>query len=167
MTLFFGIGSIIKNNAGELPDQRLPLRTDGCYINETISATFFDSSQHSLRQNVAWKDETYTPLTQVLSISYLWQPLVTIVSTVVFGLLFSFIINIFTKPPKVKALYMTPIIVSMWKSIFGVKKLSQWIDFDDDEEDDHANNDAVNSGRYSITSDSSYVRQNCLNIYNI
>lgn len=157
VTLFFGIGSIIKNNAGELPDQRLPVRTDGCYINETISATtFFDSSQYSVKQNVAWKDETYTPLTQVLSISYLWQPLVTIVSTVVFGLLFSFVINIFKKPPKVKAKYMTPLILSMWKGIFSAKKLNQWIDFDDDD-DNNPSNDAI-SGRTSVSNDSIYVR---------
>lgn len=157
MTLFFGIGSIMKNNAGELPNQMLPVRTDGCYINETIT-TFADSSPYSMKQNVEWKDETYTTLTKVLSISYLWQPVITIVGTVVFGLLFSLIINMFQKSPKVKSKLMTPIILSMWKKILGVDKLSRWIDFDDhDEEDNHANEDAV-SERNSIASDSLYVR---------
>lgn len=86
LTLFFGLGSILKNNAGELPNQRLSLRTDGCYVNETRTSYMDDIEQYSFKQ--AWKDETYTPLTQALSISYLWQPLVTLVSTVVFGLLF-------------------------------------------------------------------------------
>lgn len=156
ITLFFGIGSIMKNNAHELPDQTLPVRTDGCYINETIKS-FVDSSPYSMKQNIAWKDESYTPLTKVLSISYLWQPVITIVSTVVFGLLFSLIINIFKKSPKVKAKYMTPLILSMWKRILGVERLSHWIDFDDDdEEDSHANDDTV-SERNSISSDSLYV----------
>ncbi|KAJ6645757.1 Sodium-coupled monocarboxylate transporter 1 [Pseudolycoriella hygida] len=150
MTLFFGLGSILKNNAGELPDQRLHVRTDGCYVNETIT-TSFDSALYSAKQNVAWKDETYPPLTEVLSISYLWQPLITIVSTVVFGLLFSVVINVFKKPPKVKAKYMTPIILSIWKKIYSEKRLNYWIDFsDDDVVDVHVSNDV---GRNSITSD--------------
>lgn len=141
MTLFFGIGSIVKNNAQELPDQRLPLRTDGCYIDE--SATFFNSTQqYTMKQNAAWKDETYSPLTTILSISYLWPPLVTIVSTVVFGLLFSFVINLFKRPPKVKTTYMTPIVLSMWISILGRDRLRFWLDFDDEDGNSENNPDS-------------------------
>lgn len=154
LTLFFGIGSILKNNAGELPDQRLSLRTDGCYVNETLSRSYIDSSHYSFKQNVEWKDESYTTLTEVLSISYLWQPLVTLVSTVVFGLLFSFIVNLFKKPTKVKAKYMTPIILSMWIWILGVNRLSNWIDFDDSDDDVDNQSDNTASVRNSISSDS-------------
>lgn len=146
LTLFFGIGSIIKGNANELPNQRLPLRTDGCYVDDSM--TFFNTTQqYTLKQNVAWKDETYSPLTTVLSISYLWQPLITIVGTVIFGLLFSFVVNLFKRPPKVKTKFMTPIILSMWIRILGVKRLRYWLDFDD--EDESSENNPV-SGRDSI-----------------
>lgn len=156
LTLFFGIGSILKNNAGELPDQRLPLRTDGCYVNETLSRSYIDSSHYSFKQNVEWKDESYTTLTEVLSISYLWQPLVTLVSTVVFGLLFSFIVNLFKKPTKVKAKYMTPIILSIWIRILGVNRLSNWIDFDDSDDVDNQSDNTA-SVRNSISSESLHV----------
>lgn len=99
-----------------------------------MSRSFFDENSlyYSDRQNIAWKDEEYNTLTQVLSISYIWPPLVTVVSTVVFGLLFSVVINMFKKPPKVKAIYMTPIILSFWKWFYGMEKLGQWVDFDED-----------------------------------
>lgn len=122
-----------------------------------------ESSQYSLRQNVAWKEESYSTMTQVLSISYLWQPVLTIVSTVVFGLLFSLIVNIFQKPPRVKAKYMTPIIMSMYKKILSAERLNSLFDFDDDDEeeeykgDDDATTRTV-SVRNSISTDSLYVR---------
>jgi len=105
LTLFFGIGSIIKNNAGELTNQKLPLRTDGCYRNETLTSFLSSTQQYTSKANDAWKDEIYSPLNNVLSISYLWPPLVTVVTTVIFGLLFSVIINAFTKPRKGKRDY--------------------------------------------------------------
>lgn len=162
LTLFFGIGSIIKNNAAELPDQRLPLRTDGCYIDEPMTSFFNNSQQFTLKQNDAWKDEMYSPLTKVLSISYLWQPVIPIVGTVIFGLLFSIVINIFKRPKRVKANYMTPIILSMWIRILGVKRLQNWIDFDDDEVE-QANIDAVS--RDSISRDSLSVSWNFMIFY--
>jgi hypothetical protein len=133
MTLFLGIGSIIAGNDGKLPNQKLSLRTDGCYLNETDS---YDIDQNFLRTNVAWKEQDYPGLDNIFAMSYLWQPLIPVVGTVVFGLIFSAIVNLLRKtdPTPVKTKYMTPIILSMWVKLLGRKRLTKWIRFEDDED---------------------------------
>ncbi|ODN05898.1 Sodium-coupled monocarboxylate transporter 2 [Orchesella cincta] len=135
LTLFIGIGSIVEGNAGKLSNQKLSVSTEECYINETTNSFYSpNDTAPSLRFNTDWKNVEYSPLHNLLGISYLWLPAITIVGSIVFGLIFSMIINTFKKPKPVKAKYMTPIIVSMWVKIFGEKKASEWIDFHDEDE---------------------------------
>lgn len=138
ITLFLGIGSILAGNAKELPNQKLPLRTDGCYWNETdVTSNFI--TRFSISENDGWKDQEYSTLNTIFSISYLWQPLITVVSSVVFGLLFSVIINQYRKSPPVKSRYLSPYIVTMWVKILGKEKLEQWIEFEDENTDMNEN----------------------------
>jgi len=137
ITLFLGVGTIIAGNAGDLPNQKLPLRTDGCYLNTTESLRSYPIESMLMKANTAWKDEEYSTLTNLFSISYLWQPMITLFSTVIFGLLFSLIINVYKRSPPVKEKYMTPIIVSMWKAILGKERLESWIEFEEDDINDN------------------------------
>ncbi|CAL8112703.1 unnamed protein product [Orchesella dallaii] len=138
LTLFIGIGSIVEGNAEKLSNQKLDLRTDGCYINETINSTiaspYLHNSETSLRFNTDWKEIEYDALHNLLGMSYLWLPAITVVSAIVLGLVFSMLLNMWKKSPPVKAKFMTPIIVSMWVKILGEKKVSEWIDFHDEDE---------------------------------
>lgn len=164
LTLFIGIGSIIQGNAGKLSNQKLPLRTDGCYIleNETQSSTvnYFiveDSDQFSVRGNTAWKDEEFSALNSLFGISYLWLPAITVCSAIIFGLIFSMLINIKSKQAPVKEKYLTPIIVTMWKKILDPERLKRWIEFEsiDDNNKKFAQICTVTNGNgYNIKEDS-------------
>jgi len=133
LTLFLGIGSILAGNDKRLPSQKLFLRTDGCYTNDTDP--FFNLTIP--RHNTEWKDIELEGADNLYAMSYLWQPIVPIVGTVVFGFIFSIIINMLrkTEPTPVKTRFMTPIMVSMWVKLLGKEKLSRWMQFEDDERD--------------------------------
>ncbi|XP_021948921.1 sodium-coupled monocarboxylate transporter 1 [Folsomia candida] len=159
ITLFLGLGSIMAGNAGNLPNQKLPLRTDGCYLNETTIFSSNLNSPFSIRDNDAWKDKEYSTLNTIFSISYLWQPLITIVGSVVFGLFFSIIVNMYRKSPPVKSRYLSPLILKMWLKILGRTRLESWIEFED--EDENANKTkkdsygmgTIPSGKLSVKSE--------------
>lgn len=137
LTLFIGIGSIIEGNAGHLSNQKLPLREDGCYINETTTESTI-LSEISPRFNKQWKDVEYSDLNNLFGISYLWLPAITVSSAIIFGLIFSMVINIWRKPPPVKAKYMTPMIVTMWRKILGEERIRHWVDFSDENDENNS-----------------------------
>lgn len=137
LTLFFGLGSILTGNAGNLPNQKLPLRNDGCYLNNTEEEYIFSTLVNKIKTD-DWKDKEYSGLTNAFAISYLWLPVITILSTIFFGLLFSAIVNMFKASPPVKSRYMTPIILSMWVAILGKKRLESWVEFEIEDENDIA-----------------------------
>ncbi|XP_035714145.1 sodium-coupled monocarboxylate transporter 1 isoform X2 [Folsomia candida] len=145
ITLFIGVGSILQGNEGLLPVQKLPLRTDGCYVNEMLQDTFFSPA------GKGWKDEDYSPLTKIFSIAYLWQPAITIMSTLIFGMLFSIIINASGgnngRKRRVKSRYLSPHVLSMWVYIFGSERMKKWVEFEEDE--DVARNKIDNSDNKS------------------
>lgn len=152
LTLFIGVGSILDGNEGLLPNQKLPLRTDGCYINDTIddftttiSSMFGDSRSGSIISSypTSWKDEEYSALTKLFSVAYLWQPVITVLSTIIFGLLFSIMINLWRKNGEkgdrhrqpVKSRYLSPHILTMWVKLLGKDRLKDWVEFEDEDED--------------------------------
>jgi hypothetical protein len=138
--LFLGIGSILAGNAKELPNQKLPLRTDGCYLNESdIGYSSNLLPRFHISDNDGWKDQEYSTINTIFSISYLWQPLITILSSVIFGLLFSLIINQYRKAPPVKSRYLSPLVLKMWVKILGKKRLENWIEFEPEETDENEN----------------------------
>lgn len=119
LTLFIGVGSIVEGNAGNLSNQKLPLRTDGCYLNESLGG---------LIESTNWKDIEYSGMNNLLGISYLWQPAIPVCGSIIFGLIFSIIYRLFRKQGPVKAKYMTPIIVSLWQKILSEKTFNDWIE---------------------------------------
>lgn len=165
LTLFIGIGSIVQGNAGKLSNQKLSLRTDGCYLNTTtvspenyfIATSPEDDLSLSPRFNTAWKDEEYSALNNLFGISYLWLPAITVASTIIFGLIFSIIINMtMKKRALVKVKHLTPIVAKMWVKILGKERLLNWIDFSTDDDTDKKKNDANN--RSSSTSKSNSIK---------
>lgn len=132
VTLFVGIGSIVANNAKELPNQKLPLRTDGCYVNESTSVLSSTLPlRFSISDNDGWKDQEYSTLTNIFAISYLWHPLITVVSSVIFGFLFSVIVNMKRKQRRVKSHYLTPLVLKLWVKILGREYMERWVEFED------------------------------------
>jgi hypothetical protein len=134
VTIFIGVGSIVAGNAGNLPNQKLPLSQDGCYlINSTHStlspSSFYTDPSIMKTSSPSWKDLEYSGLNNFLAVSYLWHPLITVVTTVLFGLAFSLIINQFQKSKPVKIKYLTPIVLTFWVWVLGKKKLEGWVDF--------------------------------------
>lgn len=83
--LLLGVGSIIAGDRGDLPDQKLPLSTSGCYGLEP-NVTFT-----SLIAADSWKDGNDSTLIKILSISYVWYPGIGCLSTIFFGIIFSLI----------------------------------------------------------------------------
>jgi hypothetical protein len=135
ISLFFGIGAILAGNAGKLPSQKLPLRTDGCYCwNESgaISSDLSSVERLSLRENTSWKDEEYSGFDNLFAISFQWQPMIPVVGTILFGLIFSVVVNVVRKVRNrpVKEKYLTPVILSMWVKVFGKVEVSRWVEFE-------------------------------------
>ncbi|ODN05896.1 Sodium-coupled monocarboxylate transporter 2 [Orchesella cincta] len=128
LTLFLGIGSTINGINGNLPNQKLPLRTNGCYLNESDS----NSLWKEINEQVSWKEEEHSGIINFFSVSYIWHPAVAVLGTVIFGLIFSTIVNVFIAPEyPVKEEYMSPLIVKMWKKVLSDEMFHRFIQEDD------------------------------------
>jgi hypothetical protein len=86
----------------------------------------------ALKENTFWKEQDYPALDNLFAISFQWQPMIPVVGTIVFGLMFSIVVNIVRKVESipVKQKYLTPVTLSMWVNVFGKKGLSRWVEFD-------------------------------------
>lgn len=141
VTLFLGIGSTINGLNGNLPNQKLSLQTDGCYMENSTTAGLTNSwvaqqdpfDHQSLLKSSSWKEEEYSTLLDLFSVSYIWHPFVAVVGTVMFGLLFSTIVNCFVEPKHpVKAKYMSPIVVKIWRKVLSDNMFKYWIEDEDE-----------------------------------
>lgn len=145
---FVGLGNIIAGREGKVPEaeQRLQLCTNGCET-EPISRFFRKNMTHgynmisdymekegpSIMAYSGWKeahkDDSWA--LKVWSLSYIWQPGIGCVTTLIFGILFSYIIIALKKHPKEKvhtSLLSKPWL-SLWEKIFGKESMSNWVDY--------------------------------------
>lgn len=147
LSAFVGIGNIIEGRNDKLPDQRLELSTDGCTrINKTDSSFFSFADkidEHSFRPQTDWKelhkDDSFA--LKIWSISYIWQPGIGCVSTLLFGAFFSFVI-IAVNRKSIKRVHKNLLSkpwLRFWERIFSQEKLSEWIDYGDEETFRNAN----------------------------
>lgn len=132
LSAFVGVGNIFAGRAGELPDQKLTLSTDGCpLVNNTGSKTLNEIRYVSIGD---WKEDHAddSGLMKLWSISFLWQPAVGILSTIILGMICSGIVILFQKnePKKVNHSLLSPPFIKLWQKIFGQKRINRWIDFD-------------------------------------
>lgn len=133
LTLFIGVGSILAGNDSKLPNQKLPFGNDGCYLNGTLTteaaattlARFTTTSSN-------WKDQEYSSIINVLSLSYMWQGIVPVFCTIIFGLIFSLIVRRFRKFPKFSSAFMSQPILKLWIFLRGRDNLRHLIEFEDE-----------------------------------
>ncbi|XP_035710979.1 sodium-coupled monocarboxylate transporter 2 isoform X2 [Folsomia candida] len=108
---FLGVGQTVYNNRGDLPLQFKDL--DMSCPADPNNGTFAGF----IEREYDWKNKDWDALTQIFSISPLWYPCYGIISSVVLGLIFSFI---FHKPSKVRPMesrLFIPIVLKLWKKI--------------------------------------------------
>jgi len=113
---------VIANvTSDSLPDQKIPLSTDGC-PNNTISEIFSSEINE-------WRDEDYSFITKILSMSYMWYSGLGCSMTFLFGLIFSPLFDHFSKDKKdlVNPLCISPLVLNFFIRFFP-EKTKTWID---------------------------------------
>lgn len=131
LTLFLMSTFIVGNlsvDVDRLPDQRLFLDTSGCeLVNTSTTAT-------SIWTNTStnWKNEDYSGIIKLLSISYMWYSAMGCVLCVFFGLIFSIAINYWDKKPRklVHSKCISPPIMQLLNKLFPIY-IQQWVDQSD------------------------------------
>lgn len=118
LMITFIIGNL---SADGLPDQRLFLDTSGCESGNTTSVTI-----------THWKDEEYSGITKLLSVSYMWYSAMGCVLCVFFGLIFSIAFNFWDKEPRklVHAKCISPPIMKLLNKMFP-DHIRKWVDLSD------------------------------------
>lgn len=134
---FVGLGNIIAGMQNLLPNQRLNLTLQGCVCSngevQQHCRDFPDNKYLDLPDNSHWKDNDDSGLVQVFTTSYMWQPAVGALSTVVFGIFFSLIVNLFWpgKRKKVHAKLLSKPFIRLWSTLLGESRMDNWIDYDE------------------------------------
>ncbi|KAG4068534.1 hypothetical protein HA402_004875 [Bradysia odoriphaga] len=134
---FIGLGNIIAGIQDLLPNQRLNLTVQGCTcsngVEEQFCRDFPDNQYLDLADNSHWKENDDSVLIRMFSISYIWQPGVGTLSTIVFGIFFSALVILIdkSKRKKVHAKLLSKPFIRLWNKIFGKSRMDNWIDYDD------------------------------------
>ena len=131
----FGAGVFYGNGESLLPDQKLFLTTAGCNSssNSTTASIFMELSQW----RSDWKEEDNSILIQALSVSYIWYTAMGVVFTVLFGLIFSFIVSCFEDAERKKKIdydLFSPPMYKFWRFIFP-NSVNALVEPDDDDDD--------------------------------
>lgn len=134
---FIGLGNIIAGMQNVLPNQRLNLTLQGCVCSngevQQFCRDFPDNEFLDLPDNSHWKDNEDSALVQVFTTSYMWQPCVGALSTMVFGIFFSLLVNLFcrSKRKKVHVKLLSKPLIRLWNTVFGESRMLNWIDYDE------------------------------------
>lgn len=134
---FIGLGNIIAGMQNLLPNQRLNLTLEGCVCSDGITEQFCrdfpDNEYLDLADNSNWKDNGDSILVRMFTTSYIWQPGIGGISTLVFGLVFSFLVILIDKSQrkKVHAKLLSKPLITMWNKILGESTMQKWIDYDE------------------------------------
>lgn len=134
---FFGLGNIVAGIQDLLPNQRLNLTVQGCICSngeeQQFCRDFPDNQYLDLADNSHWKDNDDSVLVRMFSISYIWQPAVGTLSTIVFGIFFSALVILLdsSKKKKVHARLLSKPFIKLWNAVLGESRMSNWIDYDD------------------------------------
>jgi len=134
---FIGLGNIIAGVQNMLPNQRLNLTLQGCTcsngVEEQFCRDFPDNEYLDLPDNSHWKDNGDSILVRMFTTSYIWQPGVGALSTIVFGIFFSCLVILFdrSKKKKVHAKLLSKPFIKLWNKVLGKSRMENWIDYDD------------------------------------
>ena len=122
---FLGIGSVIEKSS--MPSQALPLDASG----ESCAYDVPAGPPPTACSN--WKDCYDSGLLKFFSVSYMWQPAIGCLVTVVFGMLFSFAYRKYRGPgalQPVKSKLIIPVMLTLWMKLCP-KALNSVVSFDD------------------------------------
>lgn len=134
---FIGLGNIIAGIQDILPNQRLNLTLAGCTCSNGVEQQFCrdfpDNEYLDLPDNSHWKDNDDSVLVRMFTTSYIWQPGVGALSTIVFGIFFSLLVILFdkSKKKKVHARLLSKPFIRLWNKVLGKSRMLNWIDYDD------------------------------------
>lgn len=135
---FIGLGNIVAGIQNLLPNQRLNLTLEGCMCSngeeQQFCRDFPDNEYLDLPDNSQWKNNDDSVLIRMFSTSYIWQPGVGALSTIVFGIFFSSLVILFKKnrEKKVHARLLSKPFIKLWNKVFGESRMQNWIDYDDE-----------------------------------
>lgn len=135
---FIGLGNIVAGIQNLLPNQRLNLTLEGCMCSngeeQQFCRDFPDNEYLDLPDNSQWKNNDDSVLIRMFSTSYIWQPGVGALSTIVFGIFFSSLVILFKKnrEKKVHARLLSKPFIRLWNKVFGESRMQNWIDYDDE-----------------------------------
>jgi len=141
---FIGLGNIIVGRQDKLPNLRLDLTLRGCPcgngngtadLREECSAFLEPEDLHYLdmKYDENWKDFGNPGFfLKVWSTSYIWQPGIGELSTIIFGLIYSFIIIGLSKKKikKVHVKLLSKPFMRMWNALLGPERMKDWVDYD-------------------------------------
>ncbi len=134
LTFIITVTHVIFNNiySSSLPDQRLPLSTDECEIEDTNSFNYYNMT----RSSTEWKNNDDSFSIQLLSISYMWYSTAGTIISISLGIIFSAIINLVEGKPKVKvsSKCLSPPILLLFITYFPVH-IKRWVSFEDKDDD--------------------------------
>lgn len=134
---FIGVGNIVAGIQDLLPNQRLNLTLQGCICSngeeQQFCRDFPDNEYLDLPDNSHWKDNDDSVLVRMFTTSYIWQPGVGTLSTIIFGIFFSCLVILFDKSQKKKvhARLLSKPFIKLWNKVLGKKRMENWIDYDD------------------------------------
>lgn len=141
---YVGIGNIIEGRNNNLPDQRLELSVTECLVRNIGSnvegrplSDFDYQGNWSYTHASDWKelhtDDSFAR--KIWSISYIWQPGIGCVSTILFSIIFSYIIIAINRKSieKVHRNLLSKPWLRFWERILGQEKMSNWVDYSDEE----------------------------------
>lgn len=132
-----GLGNIVAGIQNLLPNQRLNLTLEGCMCSngeeQQFCRDFPDNQYLDLPDNSQWKNNDDSVLVRMFTTSYIWQPGVGALSTMVFGIFFSSLVILFNKnrEKKVHASLLSKPFIRLWNKVFGESRMQNWIDYDD------------------------------------
>lgn len=126
LMITFVVGNL---SADGLPDQRLFLNTSSCDLKNSTTAT---TTWTTTITSTSWKDEGYSGLTNLLSVSYMWYSAMGCVLCVFFGLIFSIAINYWDKGQRklVHGKCISPPILQLLNKMFP-NHIQRWVDQSD------------------------------------
>lgn len=134
LTFVITVTHVILNNiySSSLPDQRLPLSTDGCEIQDTSSFNYSNTTKSS----TDWKNNDDSFSIQILSISYMWYSTAGTIISILLGIIISAIVNLIEGKPNVmvSSKCLSPPILLLFRKYFPAH-IKRWVSFEDKDND--------------------------------
>jgi len=145
---------VIGNNIvlSDLPNQALPLPPVGCSPTNSTTVPLANAwNSATLAKGDAeyendWKDEEYSTLIQIMSMSYMWYSTLSCCLSVLLGLVCSVIHNQFSNEKRklINSKCISPPILWLWRKLFPTQMLNWVLQEEKDTSNDHCKGSQTN-----------------------